>query len=69
MMICKRCGTRCPPKKEGYCFHCLVATDIERALSEKAGEDITLTQAGVIEGFPDWEKPKKADRFGEDLLL
>lgn len=52
-MICKRCGTRCPKRETGYCFHCIVATDLEKALSEKAGRPITLAQVGIDEGFPD----------------
>ena len=56
-MICKRCGSACPERKEGYCFHCLVATDIESALSEKAGVPVSLKEVGIGEGFPNWEKP------------
>jgi len=52
-MICKRCGTKCPEREHGYCFHCQIATDMEKALSEKAGRPITLAEAGVIEGFPE----------------
>jgi len=52
-MICKRCGTKCPERESGYCFHCLVSTDLEKALSEKAGKPVTLAEVGIIEGFPD----------------
>lgn len=61
-MICKRCGSGCPERPEGYCFHCLVTTDLEQALSEKVGKPITLSEAGVQEGFPDWQKPSRKDR-------
>jgi len=54
-MICKRCGSRCPPHEGGYCFHCLVSTDLEKALGK------SLKDAGIAEGFPDWEKPRRGD--------
>lgn len=57
-MICKRCNTKCPERPEGYCFHCLIATDMEKALSEKAGRPITLAEAGVVEGFPEHSNKK-----------
>ena len=68
MMICKRCGTRCPPRESGLCFHCQVTNDLERALSREVGKPITLAEAGVDEGFPDWGKPQKGDKLGEVLL-
>jgi len=55
-MKCKRCGGDCPERPEGYCLHCLVATDLEKALGK------TLKEAGVEEGFPDWQEPKIATR-------
>jgi len=63
VMICKRCGSDCPERPEGYCLHCLVGTDIEKALSDKVGKPITLSQAGVDEGFPDWQKPSRKSKL------
>lgn len=59
MMICKRCGTRCPPKKDGLCFHCEVAI----ALDEVTGGKIT--DGTIAEGFPEWQKPHKNDKYGK----
>ena len=52
-MICKRCGSECPQRPEGYCFHCLVGTGIEEALGK------SLKELGIGEGFPNWSKPKQ----------
>lgn len=57
MMICKRCGTRCPPRPEGLCFHCMVAEFIDKATNGK------VSDGTIKEGFPDWEKPKRADKL------
>jgi hypothetical protein len=62
MMICNRCGTRCPPSDSGLCFHCQVGHELQQAISQKAGKAITLAEAGIREGFPDWQKPKKRDK-------
>lgn len=58
-MICKRCGSECPERPEGLCFHCIVAIALEKGLSEKAGHPVILLQAGVVEGFPDWTAPTR----------
>ena len=50
-MICKRCGTGGVTRVEGFCLHCQIAVDIEKELG------CTLAEAGVDEGFPDWQKP------------
>jgi len=63
MMICKRCGTRYHFTESGLCFHCEVATNLENAISEVKGKPVTLVEAGVSEGFPDWEKPRKDDKL------
>ena len=63
MMICNRCGSRCPPRESGYCLHCQIAVDIEEGIGK------SLKEAGVDEGFPDWEKPKKGDSPRKDMLL
>lgn len=62
-MICSRCGSRCPLRENGLCFHCRVGTDIEKAIGKPLGE------AGVDEGLPDWEKPKKGDKPKGEMLL
>lgn len=54
-MICKRCGSKCPHRPEGYCFHCLVAVKMEQAIG------MPLAEAGIDEGFPEWKKPTKRD--------
>ena len=54
-MICKRCGSSCPQRDSGYCLHCQVATEIEKALGK------TLKEAGIGEGFPGWRKPMRKD--------
>ena len=51
-MWCKRCGSECPERPEGYCFHCLVAVGIDKATGGK------ITDETVKEGFPDWQKPQ-----------
>ena len=51
-MVCKRCGSECPERPEGYCFHCLVG--IESGLIDK---ETNLPRKGVREGFTDWRKP------------
>lgn len=68
MMICKRCGTRCPERPHGYCFHCQIAVNLETALSVRAGKPMTLKDAGIKEGFPDYEKPHKGDRYDSPML-
>ena len=50
-MICKRCGTGGFARDGNYCLHCQIAVDIEEAIGKK------LADAGVDEGFPDWQKP------------
>lgn len=55
-MICSRCGSGCPTRENGMCFHCTVAVDIEKKLGR------TLKDSGVNEGFPDWKKPQKGDK-------
>ena len=62
-MICKRCGSSCPLREGGYCFHCKVGTDLEKRLGK------SLKDAGVDEGFPDWQKPTKADRNNQGNLF
>lgn len=56
-MICKRCGSECPERPEGYCFHCLVGLGC--GLIDKK---TNLPIKGVGEGFPDWQKPKRHRR-------
>ncbi len=56
-MICKRCGSGCPNKPGGYCFHCLVGLGLGLV-----NKETNLPIEGVKEGFPDWEKPTKKDR-------
>jgi len=56
-MICKRCGTDCPEREEGYCLHCLVAVNLEKLMGK------SLKDMGVKEGFPDWKKPNRR-RYG-----
>ena len=63
MMICSRCGTRCPPRPDGLCFHCHVAEGIEKAIGKP------LAEAGISEGFPDYHKPKKGDKPRGEMLL
>lgn len=53
-MICKRCGSECPERKEGYCFHCLVG--LETGLIDKKTQQPVK---GVREGFPHYQIPKK----------
>lgn len=53
-MICKRCGSECPERESGYCFHCQVG--LESGLIDK---ETNLPHKGVQEGFPDWQKPKR----------
>ena len=52
-MICKRCGSECPERQEGYCLHCIVAIDIDKATGGK------ISDGTIGEGFPDWQKPKQ----------
>ena len=57
MMICRRCGTRCPDRVEGLCLHCVVAKDIDEATGGG------VTDGRVKEGFPEWEKPRRGDYY------
>ena len=63
MMICDRCGSRCPPDKSGFCFHCRIAVDLEKVLGK------SLAEKGIGEGFPDWVKPYKSDKSIKEMLL
>lgn len=56
-MICKRCGSECPQRKEGLCFHCIVAVLIDNAT------DGAISDGRIREGLPDWEKPIVKDKF------
>jgi len=56
-MICKRCNSKCPQRDSGYCLHCQIATDLEAKLGKP------LAEAGIREGFPDWEPPTKSDHI------
>lgn len=60
-MICKRCGSGSPDRPDGLCFHCTISVELENALSEQAGKPVTLKEAGIQEGFPEWRKPTKRD--------
>ena len=53
-MICKRCGSECPERPEGYCFHCLVGLGV--GLVDKRTSKLVK---GVKEGFPDWQAPRR----------
>jgi len=55
-MICKRCGSECPERPEGLCFHCVVAVFIDNATGGK------LSDGTIKEGFPDWQKPESNRR-------
>ena len=56
MMICDRCGSRCPPDKSGFCFHCRIAVDLEKVLGK------SLAEKGIGEGFPYCVKPPKNEK-------
>lgn len=60
-MICKRCGSGCPERVEGYCFHCLVAVFIDEATGGK------IIDGTIAEGFPHWQKPSRKDKKQSEL--
>lgn len=45
-MHCKRCGRFCPPRPEGYCFHCLVGITMGLVTADsqrpQPGEDVRI---------------------------
>lgn len=57
-MICQRCGSHYEHDREsrpGYCFHCIVALDIDEATGG------AISKGFIAEGFPEWQKPTKKD--------
>lgn len=56
-MKCERCGSGCPPSDDGLCFHCKVATWIDKETGGK------ISDGTIAEGFPDWHKPTKEDKI------
>ena len=58
-MICKRCGSACPERTGGYCFHCLVAVEIMQLPKELS---YNPDDYPVKEGFPEWVKPTKQNQ-------
>jgi len=62
-MICKRCGSKCPTRQSGMCFHCQVAVDLDEATGGK------ISDGTIKEGFPEWQKPTKYDKPLRNYLL